>query len=461
MRKSLGKWPAIEVRAVADEELPKAELQKGIYFRSKESPPPFFTLMLLGPASARNGDARPDPDAGTVHDLLERLWQLWGDLEAGKIHSLPGVTVPHGYLDTLLGFGLPAFSLAGAIEEAPAALREHRFAKPTAAGGTLVAGGGDGTLESGINYAAGVDRRLSDAHFAVQFTARTPLAVERAIVETWRFLIDPSPERGGPEPALEILGVFTGSQRDDRRSWIDFHDGLNNLPSHKREAVITIGMSDDGQEGLEEWTLRGTYLAFIRLRIHLEVWQGLNEGVRQRLVGRDKLNGCPLRFNEDPDGEPVERLLGRRGPPHDAGSAVDGDWIAGMTHIRRANSHPGLPSSAPESHRIFRQGYPFFEPDLDAPGRFQVGLNFVSFQETPRRLTEMLNLTGWLGGTNFGGRDDVRAAVGDPRVDLLTAYASGMFFVPPLVRGEPFPGARALRAEAPAPPVPAPAPGPG
>lgn len=31
-------------------------------------------------------------------------------------------------------------------------------------------------------------------------------------------------------PVLEQAAFYSGHQRDDRRSWIDFHDGINNLP---------------------------------------------------------------------------------------------------------------------------------------------------------------------------------------------------------------------------------------
>ena len=71
---------------------------------------------------------------------------------------------------------------------------------------------------------------------------------------------------------------------------------------------------------------------------------------------------------------------------------------------------------------------------------FRAGLNFVSFQDTPARLLKMLTAGGWLGGANFGG-DEAK----HPELKtLLSVFAAGVYFVPPVVDGEPFPGAAAL-----------------
>ena len=91
-----------------------------------------------------------------------------------------------------------------------------------------------------------------------------------------------------------------------------------------------------------------------------------------------------------------------------------------------------------QTFRIFRQGYPYLEPH--STEAFRVGLNFVSFQNSPERLIGMLTSDGWLGGTNFGGR----GAGGASDFQLLTAYAAGMFFVPPFAADDPFPGYRLL-----------------
>ena len=118
------------------------------------------------------------------------------------------------------------------------------------------------------------------------------------------------------------------------------------------------------------------------------------------------------------------------------------------SHVQRANHHI-RPASDFGSRRIFRQGYEFLEWAPEPPG-FRAGLNFVSFQDTPARLLKMLTAGGWLGGTNFGGDEQAQPEL----ASLLSVYGAGVYFVPPVVEGEPFPGAAALGV------VPAPAPEP-
>ncbi|MBV8078791.1 MAG: hypothetical protein JO186_00265 [Actinobacteria bacterium] len=147
---------------------------------------------------------------------------------------------------------------------------------------------------------------------------------------------------------------------------------------------------------------------------------------------------------------------------------LDNDVIGNHSHMRRANDNRDDPTAMPptkavalslrESFRIFRQSYPFLEPNPFHPNEFEresgfrPGLNFISFQNNPLRLISILTTKDtWLGATNFGGPEyneplAVNADTALHPVNILNAYAAGMFFVPPIVDGEPFPGAAALTA---------------
>jgi deferrochelatase/peroxidase EfeB len=440
----------------------KTAVQEGIYYRSGARPPGFFSFVAI---------ERRSDDSQKVADLLARLWAMYANLKLGTVRDLPGVIVPAGNLQVLLGFGAEAFGESrGHVQNALAA---YGFTRPqTVAPGALEPGTPiiattddvNNPLPAGIEYST--DARmfvdLGKAAFAVQFTAETALAVERAVVETWKLLADERKRlEDGEEPPLAVTGVFTGCQRDDGRSWLDFHDGVSNLDSSEREDVIVIrstaerALDDDSSDVMTD----GTYLAFIRLTINLERWRELTAVKQEALVGRDKLEGCPF-VSIDPetgigtaiDGcPPTEKKMTAvtdfRDPPALAGA----DARAALTHIRRAHQRQeGMPSSEPRSHRIFRQGYPFLAPDPGAPDGFRVGLNFVSFQNTPQRLHGLLTQNSWLGGTNFGG-PPFRALSDDEqqrereRGLLLEAQAAGFFFVPALAAGEAFPGERILR----------------
>ena len=363
-------------------------------------------------------------------DLLERLWTCYQGLKRGDVGDLGAPGVPHGHLEVLLGLGSTVFSLPQRPANAPAcpAAMRQSFAQPVQGGGGPISG------NAGILYENDVAENPADAAIALQFTARTPLAVERAIVESWKLLHDDD------SPALEIRAVFYGTKRDDGRSWIDFHDGLSNLSQAERPGAILIPPpATPGPPEQDAWTAGGTYLAFMRLYIDLAVWRSLSVARQEELVGREKLSGLPLSALGHAFGQ-----LGPHGePPHEADASqlpvyTPLDATMRTSHIQRANHQDPFPggSASPTNHRIFRQGYPFLEP-RDSPPGFRVGLNFVSFQSTPANLTGMLGQVGWLGGTNFGGADV------DPVV-VLSARAAGFFLVAPVEGTERFPGRRAL-----------------
>jgi len=406
--------------------MPGRSLQEGIYHRPGERPGRFFGLLFL--RAGENCDAR------RAGERLADLWQLYGGLKEGKVSDLDPVAVPvdGDNLQVLIGLGPSAFELAGAGRAKPDGLLPRQlFQVPAQAGGGSVLPG------SGLTYAAEAQPAPLAAIACVQLTADTKLAVDRAIVETWKRLFDlADPETGASD--LELSPFYLGIQRSDRRSWIDFHDGLSNMRSDEREAAISI----DGRKG-EEWIAGGTYLAFLRIAVDLVAWRKLDRRAQELLVGRDKLSGCPI-VSTTETGEPVadsgcpvagtqiwqapnDPLFSE--PPHTA------DPVVAQSHVQRANHHgEGV---GPSGRRFFRQGYEFLEWQAEAPG-FRAGLNFVSFQDTPERLMGTLRGEGWLGRVNFGG-DPAAQPPGMER--LLSVHAAGVFLVPPRRTPERFPGA--------------------
>ena len=442
----------------------KAALQEGIYFRHGERPPAFFMLLLLAQAD--------DADPSSVNEQLANLWRVYAGLKEGRVRDLPGIRVPDGDLGVLLGFGSkanikPELRVPHLVPPTYSDALPPQYSFAPMVPRDPIVGGSDA---GGICYAEQAEdlTDLAEVAFAVQFTADTPLAVERAIVETWKLLRDDCKHAAleGKRAALKIVAVFSGSQRDDGRSWIDFHDGLSNLKPAERAEAIVIGAGSD--EPRDAWTINGSYLAFIRLGISLADWRDLSDSKQERLVGRDKLTGCPLVSFDDDENQPGTPAAGC---PIPGALTVEGDNLfrdpppitepdqnfAAETHMRRANQRnfksDGVPVPARDvtSFRIFRQGYPYLEShsdfgrrkragEVDETEPFRVGLNFISFQNTPERLIGMLATGGWLGRTNFGGLGP--GAVVD--FQLLTAYAAGMFFVPPFAADDPFPGHRLL-----------------
>lgn len=405
-------------------------LQEGVYHAPGQRPGAAFCLLFLRAAAL---------DAAVIQRALTVLWETYQNLKQGLVAelrdpALGDVGVPSGNLTVLIGYGIKAFEIPGVRRPAPEELADFgRFRSP------LLQGGGPLLANSGQSYASDVSLNPASEHIAVQFIADSELAVSRAVVETWKVL-DPMVDAASQLHPLQIVAFYRGFQRDDHRSWIGFHDGISNLPSDQRHLAITIKPPSNPDDA---WTEGGSYLAFLRMAVDLRTWTALDRTQQELLVGRDKLSGCPL-AGMDAAGKPIPaagcpvpgtRQITEPGNEAFRTASPVADAQLNASHVQRVNHHRNDFASR-DSLRIFRQGYEFLEPATEAPG-FRVGLNFVSFQDTPQRLQRIFQQDGWLGRTNFGG-DPANPLPGIDR--LLTVRAAGIFLIPPVVDGERFPG---------------------
>jgi deferrochelatase/peroxidase EfeB len=403
------------------------QIQEGVFFRPGETPPPHFAIAFL--------KSKPGATALQIDQVLSQLFLVYRELKQGRVPDLPGQSVMSGNLSVLLGFGARLFSVPGLSKRLPEPLeKRYRFQNPSSGNAIL--------LGAGLHYSPSVSENPADADIVLQFHADTALAVHRGVVETWKVLHDL--EKNNGLAPLYIVGSYAGFGRDDRRSWIDFHDGISNIKSEDRIKAIEI--KDRGLDHRDAWTEKGTYMVFLRIPINLALWRSVSRAMQEVLVGRDKLTGCSI-TDIDPSGEAISHsgcpVTGtmtvvdkgnesfREAPRPDIGKPK---LLA--SHIHRANQ--GRPNiEDPESRRIFRQGYEFFE-GVNPEGQPRLGLNFVSFQDHPARVTFMLKQPGWLGGTNFGGDPSSLA----PNFEkLLEVEAAGIFLVPPRDDALRFPGA--------------------
>lgn len=378
-------------------------IQEGVCFRSGERPAPHWRLLLLR--------VLPGAAPADVRTAIGELLRLLAALRAGKVRELRGQPAAgveaaretFAGLAVLLGYGRSFFDPARHDPPLTAKARPHFLAYLS--GFPSIASAGRATPSA-------------EADVALQLTGNSAAAVNRAAVEVWKLIED----RGLP---LEAAVSYDGFGRPDGRGWLEFHDGIGNMPSSQRLRAIAARPDP-------RWMGGGTYMAFLRLRVELRAWRALDRGEQELVVGRDKLTGDPL--------VAVRRdARGRVRPVAGAGDRFDpaetGDPLLEASHVHRANQNRGS-SDAPAALRIFRQGYDFFEAlGPDGP---ELGLNFVSFQADLQTLQHIMHLPGWLGDVNFGGPAEPEP--GDPlSPPLLSLLAGGLYAVPP--RARPFPGA--------------------
>ena len=105
------------------------------------------------------------------------------------------------------------------------------------------------------------------------------------------------------------------------------------------------------------------------------------------------------------------------------------------SHIAGVRKIDTLPTSDSKSARIFRQGYEFLERIEKNPG-FEVGLNFVSFQNSPSRLLNLLSSPLWREKYLFNYKQKRLPGLNG----FIEARDAGFFMVPAIKSGESFPG---------------------
>jgi Dyp-type peroxidase family len=394
-----------------------------------------YAILLLKILDGSNGEH--------VVTEINKIWQMYEQLKKGKVANLNQCTVPNRGLSVLIGYGPKVFKIPGITKAIPKDFAGTQFL-PSIKGKPILDG-------CGINYSEQTCQNVGlSEHIAIQFVSGTQLGSNRAIVETWQHLNDEPKE----DHCLQLTKFFTGFQRDDDRSWLGFHDEVSNMKDEKeRREAIAIDRTSNRLKPDDFWTEGGTYMGFLRTEIDLEAWNRIGRKDQELIIGRDKRTGSPItgvdekgdtiivegydevgpaqfydtKFHEHPDYMKPSKFSNKKGIDIEKSRNV-----LIQSHIGRTRHISNIASKDPTSRRIYRQGFEFIEPISNERTPFRVGLNFISFQNDPKRLIFILTDPRWMGNSNFGGPHCLL------NNKILSVLSAGMFFVP--ATEEPFPG---------------------
>lgn len=372
-----------------------------------------------------------------AHRALTLIWQLYQNLKVGLVPDLnaerpdePEFSVPHGSLRAVLGFGVRLFDRRSHPEQ-----WVDFDQRPEALGGRLRTG--NSRPFDALHWDVVARPKDAQTDVMIQLTATSDLAVNRFIVEVTKLIEDES-------LGVAITTFVSGFHRDDRRSWIDFHDGVNNMAAPDRAIAMEVSNLDS------PWMVGGTFAAFLKIAVNLTEWRKLNRTQQEVVVGRTKLTGCPLLDTQHDQNNLSYRTIegcpntGNLQPPlsaefRDPPRPVDD--LVRASHIHRSNQNRGA-ADQDSNNRIYRQGYEFLDP---ADGGVKAGLNFIGFQRDMISVRNILNIQSWMGGVNFGGPEETTGTV--PPVQLMTLLMGGFFAVPPA--SAPYPGAELFTSQLP------------
>src|SRR4029078_1678745 len=138
------------------------------------------------------------------------------------------------------------------------------------------------------------DEETSENHvelddIVVQFISNSAFVTNQGIVEIWRELLDIGKDNSYD---VSITKFYDGFRREDNRNWMGFHDGVSNIKYEERKDIIAINASQVKSSDI--WAIGGTFMSFIRMYVDLPSWWKVKRNEQELMVGRDKLNGCPL-----------------------------------------------------------------------------------------------------------------------------------------------------------------------
>lgn len=239
---------------------------------------------------------------------------------------------------------------------------------------------------------------------------------------------------GVKETRLRVRSLDQGFSRPDRREFLRFDDGVDNL-SNARDGELDRFVYVSAADGEPAWTVNGSYLLFRKIRENLPFWEAFADKEQEGMIGREKASGKPL--SREVTGP--RRMTPVFPNPRDR---ADGPLTA---HIRKVQPRrPGrdLLGVADLERRFLRRGYPFFD-GIGGDGTVSCGLLFLAFMHDLRKQLEWPVLN-WQTNPDFpepGTGIDALYGRG-----VLSNIHGGYYFCPPASRGSGDPFGSALFA---------------
>lgn len=421
-------------------------LQEGIYYTKGSRPGQSMGIVFLRVKKSSN--------TSEIGMVISKIWDICSDLKNGIPTDFRNSNLSHAKhyrdLTVLIGYGPKIFDLNGTLKKRPEMFSNLYFSEPNKGGGSVYPG-------TDLSYHAD----LTENHAAlddivIQFISDSPFVTNQCVVEIWRELSSKTKENDY-SASVSITRFYEGFRRADNRNFMGFHDGVSNLKHEERKDVIAINQSHVKPE--DKWTIEGTFLGFIRMYVDLQRWWQVKRSDQELMVGRDKMTGCPLIGINESTGKnivmrgcpiPGTKEITDDGNEHFRNHPRYGiqtlpagvsDKILKYSHIAEAKKITGQTHTQKE-YQIFRQGYEFLEKIESYPG-IRAGLNFISFQDKPIRLfNTLVNISdekAFSLNTAYGKLKEV-----PPKFrfnSFFSVGAAGIFFVPPQVKEEVFPGA--------------------
>ena len=221
-----------------------------------------------------------------------------------------------------------------------------------------------------------------------------------------------------PRPMLRFLPVEQGFGRKDKREFLRFDDGIQNLQMSRSDLERLVYVEQGDEE--PDWCEHGSYLVYRKIRENMPVWEAFKEPEQEQMIGRHKGSGLPLsRKNKDAGG-----LTPVFASPTDP---ADGPLNAHIRKVQPRRNTPDLFGINDLERRFLRRPYPFFD-GLDETGKSANGLHFIAFMKSIQQQFEHVT-NMWQMNPDFPVPGIGRDALYERGV--LSTVDGGYYFCPP------------------------------
>lgn len=229
---------------------------------------------------------------------------------------------------------------------------------------------------------------FSGGDLSLQACAEDPQVVYHAIRDLARI----AKQTGAAATRWTVMGfgrASAGKGQETPRNLFGFKDGTRNL-REAEEFGRHVWIGDGPDQG-------GTYQVVRKVAMHIENWDNARVSVQNEVFGRHKVSGAPLSGTEEFDT-----------PDFDATDASGAPKIPVDAHMRLAahELNAGV--------RILRRSYNYTD-GLNAVGRLDAGLLFVSYQNDPGHFEALQQKLGAADALN----------------EYISHIGSAIFYVPP------------------------------
>jgi deferrochelatase/peroxidase EfeB len=227
----------------------------------------------------------------------------------------------------------------------------------------------------------------------------------------------------GDRVILSFVGIEQGFGRPDKREFLRFDDGIDNLRPGGEEGIrgdLENRVYVDASNGEPDWCIDGSYLVYRKIRERLPVWEGFSDQQQAGLIGREKKSGAPLSRQKSGVDAMTPVYPDHKDP-------ADGPLDAHIRKVQPRRTTLDLFGEEDLKRRFLRRPYPYFD-GLGADGKIGNGLHFLAFMESIQHQFEHVT-NMWQMNPDFpvpGAGVDALFALG-----VLETIDGGYYFCPP------------------------------